>query len=184
MKFNYEGHDKLGQIVRSSVEAETAEEAARIIRQDRGHYARDISTEEVNMRYEVPAIGGIAPLPKSAEESELEAEGYELEEDGYELEAEVKEPSQPTFLPKSVRLRTDLKADIESISIVLRQINEWKEAYRKASIGQVASTTTLPDGIPHVGGKTWEYYDKHFDAITEHLFKQALWSAVESESKR
>jgi len=52
---------------------------------------------------------------------------------------------------------------------VLRQLNEWKAAYRTSA----ENKAPLPPGVPEVGGKTWECYEKHFDAIAEHLFKQA-----------
>jgi len=66
MIFQYEGHTKLGQPVIGQVEADSEADAARVIREDRGHYARELKTTPVEARYEFPAVGGVSPLPDGA----------------------------------------------------------------------------------------------------------------------
>jgi hypothetical protein len=150
-KFNYEGHDKLGQPVTGFVEADSEAKAAQIIRQERGHYAREISTDDIKPIYERPAVGAV--VQREPEEETVPPDVVE----------------QPPVAADPNLLQKTLKEDIEAISEVLRQLNEWKLAYRTSSEGKLP----LPPGVPAVGGKTWECYEKHFDEIAKHLFKLA-----------
>ena len=185
MNFNYEGHDKLGQIVTGTVEAPSEEEAAKIIRADRGHYAREISTDEVKPKYDTPAVGGIAERPPAVEEADAAAEAAG-ETSGIFSTAAAARDTKTKDVKKEEEYSWNkaLGADVERISDVLRQMKAWKTAYQKSlsakdTDGKVISKgSSLPTGVPVVGGKTWECYDKHFDAITEHLFKKALERAM------
>jgi hypothetical protein len=154
-KFNYEGHDKLGQPVTGFVEADSEAKAAQIIRQERGHYAREISIDDVKPIYERPAVGAVIQREEEVAEETIP-------------EDVVQKPVNPNQWQKS------LKEDIEAIADVFRQLNEWKLEYQMSS----NNGNSLPPGVPAVGGKTWECYEKHFDAIAQHLFQQAAWRAV------
>jgi len=101
--FNYEGHDKLGQPVTGSVDAESEARAAQVIRQERGHYAREISLGEVRTMYERPAIG--APVAKE-----------EPKEDVVPVPVTADVVGQPAAVVDPNLRQNVLKEDIESIS--------------------------------------------------------------------
>jgi hypothetical protein len=179
MRYNYEGHDKLGQPVKGFVDAENEAIAAQTIRQERGHYAREISLGEVRTLYENPAVGGVTLRDDdkgTAEAAEPHPEEKETSEERLVKEGNVETPQTSSGDP---RTRTEvLRAGLEGISEVLRQVQEWKAAYRTSA----ENKTPLPQGVPAVGGKTWDCYDKHFESIAEHLFKEVARQALATPS--
>ena len=202
MKFNYEAFDKLGQPVKDSVEASSEEEAAQIIRQERGHYARVISTEEVQTRFETPAVGGVVSEPPAEDDvSEIFATNPSaidmiMNKDTPETKALLEQVKPTVGTDKPVPQTTSkddqklpvwneiLRKELEDISEVLRQMVVWEKEYRDSlptkdvDGNPVSEGHPLPAGVPKVGSKTWECYHTHFDAVTEHLFKTALERAV------
>ena len=170
MDFYYEGHDKLGQIVCGSVEAPTEEEAAQIIRKERGHYAREISPEDnIKKKYEIPAVGGVAPLPKDAIDPIPLAVAKAASVHNNAIKSSTSTQSSDW---KDV-----LQKEIESISEVSRQMMKWRTEYLKSQ--ETEDAVPLPDDFPKVGGKTWQSYYSNLEPIIEHLFKQALDRVVQ-----
>jgi len=183
-RYNYEGHDKLGQPVKGFVDAENEALAAQTIRQERGHYAREISLGEVRTLYEKPAVGGVilrndGGTGEAAPPEGKEEYGETHEERNGQLVKEGDVEAPQTSSGESPRTRTEvLRAGLEGISEVLRQVQEWKAAYRTSA----ENKTPLPQGVPAVGGKTWDCYDKHFESIAEHLFKEVARQALATPS--
>jgi hypothetical protein len=199
MKYYYEGHDKFGQIVHDSIEAESEEKAAQAIRNERKHYAREISPDPVKPKYEKPAIG-VMEEAATGEEAPKEAP-EETPEETPEPSVEAPEAKKPVCGKHGghhCRSQATpgepgeaLKRDLEGISVVMRQMSAWNKDYKRAAAWLDAAKEAeergeepppgsgkLPPGVPRVGGKTWEFFESHLEDIGVELVKEAMRRAA------
>jgi len=188
MTFHYEAHDKLGQIVKGTVEADSEEDAAHIIREKRGHYAREISQEPVKGKYEYPAVGTIAPKPEAAKEQEEPEEKatttpeendpfYKIREEAFASLEKSLENCRCGGKCSQKRSREDvLRGGLEGVSEVLRLMHTWLKVYNAA----VEHDTDLPPGTPRLGGRTWSIFEAHLDELARDLIGEAMRRAASS----
>jgi hypothetical protein len=191
MIFHYEGHTKLGQPVIGQVEADSEADAARVIREDRGHYARELKTTPVEAKYEVPAVGGVAPLPEGAdmdsEDSEesptwespsLYPETVTVPDVSVARAKPVTRPGEPSASPpcckppkREMPAATDLtlRDNVEKGAEGLRQLLRWSEAARKGE---------KHDDMPVMGKKAWELFEASFRDIAVGVFREAVVRSI------
>lgn len=177
MTYYYEAHDKFGQPVNGKVEAESEEQAAKVIR-DEGHYAREISTEPVKAKYEVPDVGvgksstGEEAPPHKVSRSESDAP-VQKKATKREVKNFIKTMENRNKEAKGEPILTRdriLKDQIEGVSEVLRLMSTWSKAYKEAQENE----KEFQPGFPVVGGKTWEIFDANKQDFGKALILEAM----------
>jgi hypothetical protein len=181
------------------VEADSEADAARIIREDKGHYARELKTTPVDAKYEVPAVGGVAPLPEGAgmdsEEAEaaptwespsLYPETVTVPDVSVARAKPVTRPGEPAASPpcckppkrempaatdSTLKDATDstLRDNVEKGAEGLRQLLRWSEAARKGE---------KHADMPAMGKKAWELFDASFRDIAVGVFREAVVRSI------
>jgi hypothetical protein len=68
-----------------------------------------------------------------------------------------------------------LAEEIEAISAVLRQVNLWKEDYKKAV------DEKRPAVGPQIGGKTWEFVGLNLEYASREMLREALSRAARAK---
>lgn len=177
--FHYEAHDSSGKGCLGQIEAKDDTEACEKLR-DSGLFVREISTEPIkNPRYvddyesafiEDPNSPVDVRKPPESKPESVKAEGKQSKNKPARDKAQV---VKVTAKEDSKKWESMLYDDLESISKVLSLMERWKAACKKTKKGE-----SLPDGVPAVGGKTWELYEKHQEEIIAKLFNTVITSAV------
>lgn len=200
MIFHYEGHTKLGQPVVGQVEADSEADAARIIREDKGHYARELNTSPVEAKYEIPAVGGVAPLPEGAD---IDSVGVTWEAPGlaqtFDTHPGEKETLTVPDVPPSVRDPKPItrpgepaagppcdKPPKREMPVVTARDNVLKDNVEKGAEGlrqllrwsEVARKGEKHDDMPTMGKKAWELFDSSFRDIAVGVFREAVVRSI------
>jgi hypothetical protein len=169
--FRFEGHDRFAKPMKGHVDASDEADACAQLRA-KNIYAMKVEEdgpEEMRtvLRHEPEIELGV---PKKATASIFNKKPI-IEPD--QIETELFGERQPEMvLPPAPADKTAAPADwenalklrLESISMVLRRMNEWKKS---------------PETGPAIGGKTWELFDANLNELSKNLMSEAIKSAVD-----
>jgi hypothetical protein len=172
--FRFEGHDRFAKPMRGHVDAKDEAEACAQLRA-KNIYAMKVELDgpeemstvlrhepELELGVTKKATASIFTKKPSVEQDEIESELF------VDRQPEMVLPTAPAASADKTAAPADwenaLKLRLESISMVLRRMNEWKKS---------------PETGPAIGGKTWELFEANLNELSKNLMSEAIKSAVD-----
>lgn len=159
MKFFYEAFDSRGQATTGEIEAGSEEEAAGMLRSERGLFVRELNPEKFQPKLEGSKAVNISKESKPhTPEAEVETAPSESKV--------TKAPAKKVADEIDSKVARVMASDLKEISKVARIMDTWHKQYKEGSPG------------PAVGGKTWRAYDENRFQIVANLIEKAMLKAT------